>query len=161
MPLINTEIMNRNIAHVTSTHSTDIMMETFSALLAICAGNSPVPGEFPTQRPVTRSFDVFFEIRPNKRLSKQSWGWWFETPSRPLWRHRIDGWRVCSPFTCMFCLVSAFDIVLPRIALRRYSPVFICFPSIAYCLYSFSNHIACFPSNNYAEYNRRMFVDLW
>ena len=33
-------------------------METFSALLAICAGNSPVPGEFPTQRPVTRSFDV-------------------------------------------------------------------------------------------------------
>ena len=54
-------------------------METFSALLAICAGNSPVP----PQRPVTRSFDVFFD----KRLSKQSWGWWFETLSRPLWRH--------------------------------------------------------------------------
>ena len=34
-------------------------METFSALLAICAGNSPVTGEFPTQRPVTRSFDDF------------------------------------------------------------------------------------------------------
>ena len=34
-------------------------METFSALLAICARNSPVAGEFPTQRPVTRSFDVF------------------------------------------------------------------------------------------------------
>ena len=33
-------------------------METFSALLAICAGNSPVPGEFPSQRPATRSFDV-------------------------------------------------------------------------------------------------------
>ena len=63
-------------------------METFSALLAICAGNSPVPGEFPTQRPVTRSFDVYFDLRPNKRLSKQSWGWWFETQSRPLWRHR-------------------------------------------------------------------------
>ena len=63
-------------------------METFSALLAICVGNSPVPGEFPTQRPVTRSFDVFFDLRPNKRLSKQWWGWWFETPSRPLWRHR-------------------------------------------------------------------------
>ena len=54
-------------------------METFSALLAICAGNSPVPGEFPTQRPVTRSFDVYFDLRPNKWLSKQSWGWWFET----------------------------------------------------------------------------------
>ena len=59
-------------------------METFSALLAICAGNSPVIGEFPTQRPVTQSF-VFFDLRLNKRLSKQWWGWWFETPSRPLW----------------------------------------------------------------------------
>ena len=62
-------------------------METFSALLALCAGNSPVPDEFPTQRPVTRTFDVFFDLRLNKRLSKQWWGWWLETPSRPLWRH--------------------------------------------------------------------------
>ena len=45
-------------------------METFSALLPICAGNSPVPGEFPTQRPVTRSFDVFFDLRLNKPLNK-------------------------------------------------------------------------------------------
>ena len=45
-------------------------------------------GELPTQRPVTRSFDVFFVLRLNKRLSKQSWGWWFETQSCPLWRHR-------------------------------------------------------------------------
>ena len=44
------------------------------------------PGEFPTQRPVTRSFDVFFDLRLNKRLSKQPWGWWFETPSWSLWR---------------------------------------------------------------------------
>ena len=62
-------------------------METFSALLSICAGNSPVTDEFPAQRLVTRSFDVFFDLRLNKRLSKQSCGWWFETPSRPLWRH--------------------------------------------------------------------------
>ena len=62
-------------------------METFSALLTICAGNSPVPGEVPSQRPVTRTFDVYFELRLNKRLSKQSWGWWFETLSSPLWRH--------------------------------------------------------------------------
>ena len=47
-------------------------METFSALLALCAGNSPVAGEFPSQRPVTRSFGVFFDLRLNKRLSKQS-----------------------------------------------------------------------------------------
>ena len=70
-------------------------METFSALLAICAGNSPVPGEFPTQRPVTRSFDVYFDLRPNKWLSKQSWGWWFETLSCSLWRHRNDEWVAC------------------------------------------------------------------
>ena len=63
-------------------------MEIFSALLAICVGNSAVPGEFPAQRPVTRSFDVFFDLHLNKRLSKQSWGWWFEPPSCPLWRHR-------------------------------------------------------------------------
>ena len=46
-------------------------------------------GEFtgPTQRPVTWSFDVFFDLRLNKRLSKQSWDWWFETLSCPLWRH--------------------------------------------------------------------------
>ena len=42
----------------------------------------------PHKRPVTRSFDVLFALRPNKRLSKQLWGWWFETQSRPLWRHR-------------------------------------------------------------------------
>ena len=44
-------------------------MDIFSALLAICAGNSPVTGEFPAQRPVTRSFDVFFDLCLNKRLS--------------------------------------------------------------------------------------------
>ena len=62
-------------------------METFSALLALCAGNSPVTGEFPAQGPVTRSFDVFFDLLLNIWLSKQAWGWWFETPWRPLWRH--------------------------------------------------------------------------
>ena len=62
-------------------------METFSALLAICAGNSLVPGQFPTQRPVMWSFDAFFHLLPNKRLGKHCWGWRFETPSRPLWRH--------------------------------------------------------------------------
>ena len=63
-------------------------METYSASLALCVGNSPVTGEFPTQRPVKQSFDVFFDLRLNERLSKQSWGWWFETP------HSI--WRQCN-----------------------------------------------------------------
>ena len=65
-------------------------METFSTLLVICAGNSPVIGEFPAQWPVTRSFDVFFDLRLNKQLSKQSWGWLFEMLSGPLWR-RCNG----------------------------------------------------------------------
>ena len=62
-------------------------METISALLALCAGNSPVTGEFPAQRPVTRSLDVFYHLRLNKRLNKQPWGWWFETLLWSLWRH--------------------------------------------------------------------------
>ena len=57
--------------------------------MAISAGNSPVTGEFLAQRPGTRSFDVFFDLRLNKPLSKQWRGWWFETPSRSLWRHSI------------------------------------------------------------------------
>ena len=66
-------------------------METFSASLALCTRNPPVTGEFPTQRPVTRSFDVFFALCLNKWLIIQSWGWWFQTPSRSLWRHCNDG----------------------------------------------------------------------
>ena len=46
------------------------------------------PGEFPTKRPATRSFDVFFDLRLNKWLSIQPWGWWFETPVWSLWRDR-------------------------------------------------------------------------
>ena len=63
-------------------------MKTFSSLLALCVGNSPVTGEFPSQRPVTRSFDVFFvDLWLNKRLSKHSRRRRIETPSRCLWRH--------------------------------------------------------------------------
>ena len=53
-------------------------------------GEFTVPGEFPSQRPVTQSFDVFFHLGLNKRFSKQSWGWWFEKPSWSLWRHCND-----------------------------------------------------------------------
>ena len=62
-------------------------METFSALLALCAGNSPVTGEFPSQRPVSQSFDILFHLRLKKRLSKQSRRRWFQTPLCSLWRH--------------------------------------------------------------------------
>ena len=62
-------------------------MEIFSALLALYMGISRVTGEFPLQRPVTPSFDVFFDLCLNKRRSKQSWSWWFETPSCSLLHH--------------------------------------------------------------------------
>ena len=70
-------------------------METFSALLDLCAGNSPVIGEFLSQRPVTRSFD-FFDPCLNKRLSKQSRRRWFEKPSCALWLHYIVIGRIAS-----------------------------------------------------------------
>ena len=76
-------------------------MEAFSALLAICARNSPVTGEFPAQRPVTWSLDVFFDLRL-KRLSKQWRGWLFSTPSRPLWLHRFD-FTMVAPWLMMQC----------------------------------------------------------
>ena len=70
----------------------------------------PFTGEFPAQRPVTRSFDVFFDLLLNKRLSKQSWGWWFETLSRSLWRHRnevyISRWE-CPHCRSGRCIVRA------------------------------------------------------
>ena len=74
-------------------------MGIFSAVLAPCAGNSPVTGEFPSQRPLMRSVCVFWGL--NKRLSKLSRRWWFETQSRSLWRHcnfksalfRVRAWR--------------------------------------------------------------------
>ena len=74
-------------------------IETFSALLAFFVGNPLVSGELPWQRPVTRSFDVFFDLRLNQRLSKQSWGWWFETPLCPLWRH-------CNAILCVYILCN-------------------------------------------------------
>ena len=65
-------------------------MESFSALLALCAGNSSVTGNFPSQRPVTRSS---FDLRLNKQLSKQSRRQWCKTPSHSLWCH----WNAMSP----------------------------------------------------------------
>ena len=53
-------------------------MEKISALPAFCAENSLVTGEFPTQRPVKRSFDVFFDLRQRQQLNKQRRRRWFE-----------------------------------------------------------------------------------
>ena len=74
-----------NTEGIVVSHHDDVIK--FSVSLAICEGNPPVIGGFPSQRPVTRSFDVFFDLRPNKRLSNQSRRRWCETPLRSLWRH--------------------------------------------------------------------------
>ena len=62
-------------------------MEIFSALLALSESNQPVTDEFPSQRPVTLSFSIFFDMRLSKRLSKQQRRWWFEALVHSLWRH--------------------------------------------------------------------------
>ena len=64
-----------------------VMMTSSNGNIFRVTGPLSGPGEFPTQRPVTRSLDVFFDLHLNKRLSKQPWGWWFETLSWSLWRH--------------------------------------------------------------------------
>ena len=64
-------------------------METFSRYWHFVRGTSPATGEFPLQRSVAWSFDVFFDLCLNKRLSKQQGRRWFETSSRPLWRRCI------------------------------------------------------------------------
>ena len=58
-----------------------MLIPWFSALLALCEGNSPVTGEFSSQRPVTRSFEVFFDLCLNKRLRHR----WLYTPTPSLW----------------------------------------------------------------------------
>ena len=68
-----------------------------------------IPGEFPAQRPLTRSFGVFFDLRLNKGLSKQSGGWWFVTPSRPLWGHRNGNTKLTTSLVCR-CSASIWQI---------------------------------------------------
>ena len=92
-------------------------METFSALLAICVGNSPVTGEFPTQRPVTQTFDVFFDLCMNKRLRKLSRGWWFETPWRPLWRH-CNGVEIWMLLMNIFFSFSDMRSIVPEAGIK-------------------------------------------
>ena len=82
--------------HISSAFGTATYIMMTSSNRNIFRVTGPLCGEFtcprwvPLQRPVTRSFDVFFDLRLNKRLIKQSWCWWFETPSCLLWCHCND-----------------------------------------------------------------------
>ena len=65
---------------------------------------------------MTRSFDVFFDLRLNKLLSKQWWGWWFETPSRPLWRHCNGRWKFCYELNIFLNLLFSLNMISHFIA---------------------------------------------
>ena len=85
-------------------------METFSAVLAPCEGNPPVTGGFASERPMAQSFDLFFDLRLNKRLSKQSKILWFDTPSRSLWHICYDP-KVVRALLCL--VVISHGSILP------------------------------------------------
>ena len=134
-------------------------METFSALLAICAGNSLVPCEFPAQRPVTRSFDAFFDLRLIKQLSKQSWDWWFKTLSCPLWRHSN-----VNLFYCNHIINSCFSLAMVTVALNVCSNVCSIYPpfdsgsSANSCVYVYAR--ICYWINPFWVQPYRLSVDL-
>ena len=112
-----------HVAHFASKTWWRHPMETFSVLLAFCAGSSPVTEEFPAQWPLTQSFGTFFDLYLNQRLSEQ-WGRrWFETPLRSLWRHcneMLYRWGVLTMshyyqclFVCICCIgASVIDVLL-------------------------------------------------
>ena len=124
-------------------------METFSALLAICAGNSPVTGEFLAQRPVTRSFDVFFDLRLTKWFSKQWWGRWFDTQPCPLWRHRnVLGQGHAPVFQCEWSSRGRYvhKIVIDRNQTTTKYRQYVWFIHSNYSASPIS--CGCFPANN-------------
>ena len=86
-------------------------LEIFSALLALCAGNSPVTSEFLTQCLVTPSFDVFFDLCLNKWLSKQLRRQLFETSSHSLWRHCNGNRPMCPVPTALCDVVSVLTLL--------------------------------------------------
>ena len=70
-----TDLYNRSNA-AQAQHDDVIKWKHFPRYWAFVRGSH----RSPVQRPVARSFDVLFDLRLNKQLNRQSWGWWFETP---------------------------------------------------------------------------------
>ena len=90
--------------YIVSLHDDVIKWKHFPRYWPFVWGIHRSPVNSPHKRPVTRSFDVFFDMRLNKRLSKQSWGWWFETPLRSWWRY-------CNVRETMFALHVSWRMV--------------------------------------------------
>ena len=87
----------------------------------LCAGNSPDIGEFPTQRPLTRGFDVFFDLGLNQQLSKQWRRQWFKTPSLSLWR-KCNELTVVMEHTS-FYKVPGTTLLVPILLVKLLSPI--------------------------------------
>ena len=101
-------------------------METSSALLVFCGGNSLVTGEFPSHRPVTWSFDGFFDLRLNKWLSKQLRCQWFEMPSCSLWCHCNVSFALnqsLSPIVICYWAVLPLSFRITSLQLRAILPM--------------------------------------
>ena len=118
--------------------------------------------EFPSQGPLTWNFDVFFDLRLNKRVRKQSWGWWFETPSHSLWRHcnelhiikhnHLKAWAVeaerghspkCpKPAYCMWTCRRTFDVI------------YYCISKISYAEYQ--SRLGAFCAQRYHKYHHEI-----
>ena len=96
-------------------------METFFRVTGHSAGNSPV----------TRNFGVFFDLRLNTRLSKQSWGSWFESLSRPLWRHSDVAMAKIIPFVpssgilCIHSAVAYGSHIFSIVTLDFYTKIYL------------------------------------
>ena len=103
----------------------------------LLCGEFTGPGEFPTQRPVTRSFDVFFDMRMNKRLSKQPWGWWFETPSWSLWRQYLRIPAKCIPHLCFSISLYFIEYICLNPGHDVYEGSNICWIVLRYCYLDF------------------------
>ena len=132
-------------------------METFSTLLTLSAENSRVTREFSSQRPVTRSFDIFFGL--NKRLSTQTIHRWFETKSRWLWRHwnvfeRL--WLAHFGFCILTCpywkcqkisrVFSLMDVLLDRDKILHLGPILIAWNITARLINQSLFYVRCYYS---------------
>ena len=114
-------------------------METFSELLALCVWNSPATGEFPSQRSVTRSFDVFCDLHLHKQLSKQSRRRWIETPSRWLWHYCNE---TCAQFFSCCKSVTICYVVSnppPHLLQKNYIDGFVRYAQWRYCSLALSH----------------------
>ena len=136
-------------------HQQTMMTSIFPVVQPLFEGNPPVTGGFPSQRPVARSFDVFFDLRLNKRLSKPSNRQWFETQSRCLWCHCHD---LGLPYNGAWLYVISWTLVI----WRRQEPghkqnlyllrMTVCKILGGCCIIPMKNHLKCNAMQNIAKH---------